>query len=152
MDPLSVATSASGLAAKCAKLLDIMHSRIDTRRDTDTNFRRFCYELRSLSRGFDAIGKIAEENPTPNGPGSEKIAQLWASLQAAMNSYQPTLDKLEERLEETPPNATPFGLSILRRPAKQAKLNLKPKEIEVYRERFQQYNGAMQVTLQLIST
>ena len=150
MDPLSIAASATALAASCAKVSAVLYTWVDETRNVDTNVSGFCEEVLSLSRILDAIGKSIKENPIINGPGSDQDNELWSNFKVTLDDCQATLDKLNDKLEDVQ-NATPFGFGILRRPVKQIRLSLKMKEIEVYRQRIQHYNGAMQLPLQMIN-
>ena len=150
MDPLSIAASATGLAVTAAKLSSVLYSWVDETRNVDTNVSGFCEEILSLSRLLEAIGRSIKENPVINAPGLDQDNELWSNFNLTLDDCHTTLDKLGQKLEEVQ-NSTLFGLSILRRPVKQIRLSLKMKEIEVYRQRIQYYNGALQLPLQMIN-
>ena len=150
MDPLSIAASATGLATACVKLSKVLYIWVDETRSVDTNVSGFGDEILSLSRVLDAVGKSIKENPVINAPGSDGNRELWSNLKITLDDCRTTLNKLNEILAEVQ-SAAPFGLSMLRRPVKQIKLSLKMKDIEVYRQRIQHFNGAMQLPLQMIN-
>jgi hypothetical protein len=150
MDPLSIAASCAGLATACLQISGFLYTFVDDSKNVDTIISGFCEEIVALSRILDSISKSLKENRLIAAAQTDPNGELWSSLKTTFDDCQATLDDLDKTLKEVNRPAI-FGISILRRPTKQVMLNLKMKDIGLFRQRIQYYNGAMQLPLQMIN-
>jgi Fungal N-terminal domain of STAND proteins len=150
MDPISIAASSAGLAVTCVKISALLYTWIEETRNVDTAVSDFCEETIALSRVLDTISKSLKQSHIIVASTSGANQDLWSSLKATLDDCGSTLDKLDQKLEEVKGSA-PSGLAMLRRPIKHFRLSLKIKDIALFRERIQFYNGAMQLPLQMIN-
>jgi hypothetical protein len=149
MDPLSIAATSAGLAVSCGKISALLYIWIEETRNVDTAVSDFHEETVALSRTLDAMSKNLKQSNTAVAATSGTNDELWVSLNATLEDCENTLIKLDRKLEEV--NAPPVaGLTLLRRPIKLLRLNLRMKDVAVFRERIQHYNVAMQLPLQMI--
>ena len=150
MDPLSIAASSAALATVCLKVSGFLYTFVDETKNVDTNINEFCEEIVALSRILDSISKSLKETRLIATSQMDPNGDLWISLRMTLNDCRATLGRLDETLKGVNRPAA-FGISILRRPTKQVMLSLKMKDIGIFRQRIQYYNGAMQLPLQMIN-
>lgn len=75
---------------------------------------------------------------------------LWASVKASINDCKITLAKLDSKLDEVQTGGF-LGRGFLRKPTKLVKLNMKMKDIVLFKQQVHSYNNAMQSALQMIN-
>lgn len=147
MDPLSIASAASGLVVVCTKCSVLLYKYIEDVKSIDSTVGLFCSEIDSLAQVLDAISTSFNHPPTiaaiaasQNNHGRAfwiNVAKLLEKCGTAMSRLRNILQRLEN---------TRGG--ILRRPIKQIKFSMKSADIVILR---QQVNLMMQIALQSIS-
>jgi hypothetical protein len=171
MDPLSIAAGAAGLVGTCVKVLlhsltlrmvavsartnclqisASLYTFIDDTRNVDSNITGLCDEILGLSRVLDAISKSWSQSPLIALAQADPDGNLWISVKTSIDECKRTLEKLDRELNNVQKDSL-FGKGFMRRPTKQLKLNMKMKDIHLYRQQVQSYSGGMQSALQMIN-
>jgi hypothetical protein len=87
---------------------------------------------------------IAAAEPSNNG-------NLWVSVKASLDDCKNTLGKFDTKLDEVRTGGF-LGRGFLRKPIKLVKLNMKMKDILLFKQQVHSYNNAVQSALQMINS
>lgn len=104
-------------------------------------------EIKALSRVAEAIGQSWTRNALVDAAQVESGGDLWGSVQDTLADCKNALKKLDETLKDVDKRGF-LPRNILRT----IRLNLKMKDILVFKQQFHTYNSAMQSALQMINT
>jgi hypothetical protein len=115
----------------------------------DTNVKALCEEVTNLSRIADAISKSWKQDTLIAAAETGPHGNLWASVKAALEDCQGTLEQLLQKLNEVQ-KSNFVGRGILRRPVKNIKFNMRSKDILIFQQRVHSHSIAMQGGLQMI--
>ncbi|KAF2815672.1 uncharacterized protein BDZ99DRAFT_405916, partial [Mytilinidion resinicola] len=150
MDPLSIASSAAGIAGLCIKVSGILYTFIDDARGVDDSVAGLCEEINGLQRALNAIGQSWKQNPLLVTTQTNGDRDLWITVRGSLDDCQITLGKLDKRLVEV--QKTSFlGRGFLRKPTMSIKLNMMMKDITAFRQQIHSHNSAMQSAFQMIN-
>ena len=150
MDPLSIASAASGLVVVCTKCSVLLYKYMDDIKTVDSTVGLFCTEIDSLARVLDAISTGFDHPPTAAAIAASQSyhgGALWINVTKLLEKCGTAMSRLKkilQRLENT-------RGGILRRPIKQIKFSMKSADIVILRQQVQSHNIMMQIALQSIS-
>ncbi|KAF1816362.1 hypothetical protein P152DRAFT_120686 [Eremomyces bilateralis CBS 781.70] len=148
MDPLSIAAGATGLVTACVKISAALYTFIDDTRHVDDNLVALNDEVLGLSRVLGAICKSWKQSPLTAIAQADPDGSLWSSVKASLDDCGRTLGRLEKNVNDIQQKDSFFGrLKVTR----SIRFNLKAKDVMVFRQQIQTYNGAMQSSLQMIN-
>lgn len=99
---------------------------------------------------LDAISRSWSQNKLVIAAQAKNDRYLWESVKASLDDCKTTLEKLDVKLGEVQKGGF-LDRSFLRKPAMAVKLNLRMKDIIVFRQQMHSYNNAMQSALQMIN-
>ena len=116
----------------------------------DSNVDDLVREIKSLSRVSEAISQSWTQNPMIATAQTHSDGNLWGSVRASLDDCQGTLGKLKKKLDGLQ-NERVFARGFLRKPTKLIKLNMKMKDILLFKQQIHSYNNAMQSALQMIN-
>ncbi len=128
----------------------MIYNFIDDAKQVDSNINDLLQEILGLSRVSEAISKSWTQNPMVVEAQAQSDVDLWGSVKASLDDCQTTLRKLDTKLDEVQKSSF-FGIGFFKKPAKLIKLNMKMKDILLYKQQIHSYNNAMQSALQMIN-
>ena len=99
---------------------------------------------------LDAVSRSWRENPLVASAQVSNEGYLWESVKTSLEDCKATLQKLDLILDEVRKDGF-LERGFLRRPAKTVKLNMKMKDIVLFRQQLHSYNNAMHSALQMIN-
>ena len=119
-------------------------------KNVDSGVSELYEEVLSLSRVLDGVGKAWKQCSQLVIASADPTGDLWVSVKASLDDCHLTLDRLDTKLHEAQ-KETLFSRGIMRKPAAAMRMNLKSKDIALYRQQLHTYNGAMQSTLIMVN-
>ncbi|OCL14343.1 hypothetical protein AOQ84DRAFT_435739 [Glonium stellatum] len=151
MDPLSIASSAAGIAGLCIRVYGILYTFVDDARSIDDSISGLCEEILGLSRVLKALSQAWNQNPLlVAAQANTDGGSLWTSVQASLDDCENTLGKLEKKLDEVQKSSF-LGRGFLRKPTMSIKLNVRMRDISAFKQQMHSYSTAMQSALQMIN-
>jgi hypothetical protein len=128
----------------------VIYTFVEDARTVDSSVSDLLQEILGLSRVSEAISQTWTQNSMIVKAATSSNGNLWASVKASIEDCKNTLGKLDAKIEEV--NTSGFlRRSLLRKPTKLIKLNMKMKDILQFKEQVHSYNNAMQSALQMIT-
>jgi hypothetical protein len=109
-----------------------------------------CDEVLGLSRVLDAISKSWRQIPLIAVAQADPNGDLWVNVKASIDNCRKTLRRLEKEVNKVQKDNI-FVRGFLRKPTQQLRLNMKVKDIQLFRQQVQSYAGGMQSALQMIN-
>jgi hypothetical protein len=128
----------------------VIFTFVDDTRMVDSSVSNLLHEILGLSRVSEAISQTWTQYPKIVAAEAGNNGNLWASVKATIDDCKSTLGKLDTKLDEVQ-NGGFFGRGFLRKPTKLVKLNMKMKDILLFKQQVHSYNNAMQSALQMIN-
>jgi hypothetical protein len=116
----------------------------------DSSVSDLLQEILGLSRVSEAISQTWTQHPKIVAAEGGSNSNLWASVKATIDDCKSTLGKLDTELDEVQKGGF-LGRGFLRKPTKLVKLNIKMKDILLFKQQVHSYNNAMQSALQMIN-
>jgi hypothetical protein len=81
---------------------------------------------------------------------ASRNGNVWASVEASIDDCKKTLQKLDAKVDEVQTLGF-VGRGLFRKRSKLIKLNMKMKDILLFKQQVHSYNSAMQSALQMIN-
>jgi hypothetical protein len=128
----------------------VIFTFVDDTRMVDSSVSNLLHEILGLSQVSEAISQTWTQHPKIVAAEAGNNGNLWASVKATIDDCKSTLGKLDTKLDEVQ-NGGFFGRGFLRKPTKLVKLNMKMKDILLFKQQVHSYNNAMQSALQMIN-
>jgi hypothetical protein len=116
----------------------------------DSNVNDLLQEILGLSRVSEAVSQSWRQNPMIAAAQINSDGNLWGSVRASLDDCQRTLGKLNQKLDELQ-NRGVFARGFLRKPTKLFMLNMKMKDILLFKQQIHSYNNAMHSALLMIN-
>jgi hypothetical protein len=128
----------------------VIFTFVDDTRTVDSSVSDLLQEILGLSRVSEAISQTWTQHPMIAAAEASSNGNLWASVKISIDDCKNTLEKLDAKLDEVQ-TAGFLGRGLLRKPSKLVKLNMRMKDILLFRQQVHSYNSAMQSALQMIN-
>ena len=122
-----------------------LYTFVEDYKMVDRNITDLLVEIKSLSGVADAIRQSWQQNIIDVAQ-VQSGGNVWASVEETLEDCKNTLKKLEEALKDVERSGfLPRGL------LRTIRLNLKMKDILLFKQQFHTYSSAMQSALQMIN-
>jgi hypothetical protein len=128
----------------------ILYTFVDDARSVDDSISSLCKEIMGLSRVLEAVSQAWKQNPLLVAAQVNTGGSLWISVRASLDDCKSTLEKLEKKIDEVQKSSF-LGRGFLRKPTMSIKLNMKMRDITMFKQQVHSYNSAMQSALQMIN-
>jgi hypothetical protein len=150
MDPLSISAAAAGLLTFAAAIYKCVES-IRGADETLMQLKSEVFALQSGLKSIESIFKSDEVGQLYDEKSNDKLRsnKLLVELVPLLHDCKTTLKKLAAMLDGI--DGKPGQASIVSKPARALKLNLKSSDIELIRQQIRSYTSAMHLTLQVVN-
>jgi len=150
VDPISIATAATGLVGICVKLSGQLYTFVSRVRNVDESIQTLQFEINSLSLALGSI-KLSFEDPLLADVISSTQARHerrhWQNVQQSLDHCLNTLSRLEGILANVESCDGQFLVSVRRR----IRMDMKSGEMLVLKEQIASCRRTLQLSLQLIT-
>lgn len=116
----------------------------------DSNLTELYEETLGLSRVLGAIAKSWKQIPFIAVAQADPDGNLWSAVKTTLDDCKSTLEKLDNKINDVQREGV-FGRGLMRKATKQIKLNMRMKDIVLFKQQIHWYNSGMQSALQMIN-
>ncbi|KAF2002424.1 hypothetical protein P154DRAFT_561925 [Amniculicola lignicola CBS 123094] len=149
MDPVSIASAAVSITATSLKVAYAIYTFIEDVRTVDSNLKGLHDEVLGLSRVSDAIHKVWIKNSVVIERREKEDGQLWVVVQASLGDCDNTVKQMSVAIAGAHKGGK-MDRFLSKTVAKAVRLNLKEKDIDMFRKQIHSHNNAMQSGLATI--
>ena len=144
IDPITIATAASGLATACGKLFTLINNLFLV----DESVRVLIIEIESLSTVLIAIGNTFNDPAQAGDALSSQTAQRhWQNVQRMLENCRETLREFQWIVD----NISRSDSRTLRRPAKLISLASRSPQLALIQQKLAAYREMLNMSLQMVT-